>query len=144
MIKKKAIHFQRNQVNKILSERFNLPFERLSHKSYLNQLRNCKVSVGAFGWGEICYREFEAIKMGAAIIYPNVDYIETWPNIYKDNFSYISYKLDFSDLLDKIELLLNDNHLRANIVENSQSICKNVYLSEGFNYLLNFFGKISR
>jgi len=142
--KKKAIHFQRNQVNKILSDRFNLPFERLSHKSYLNQLRNCKVSVGAFGWGEICYREFEAIKMGAAIIYPNVDYIETWPNIYKDNFSYISYKLDFSDLLDKIELLLNDNHLRANIVENSQSICKNVYLNEGFNYLLNFFNNISK
>ena len=48
------------------------------------------------------------------------------------------------DLLDKIELLLTDNHLRANIVENSQSICKNVYLSEGFNYLLNFFSKISK
>ena len=142
--KKKTIHFQRNEVNKILTQRFNLPLERLSHKSYLNQLRNSKISIGAFGWGEICYREFEAIKMGTAIIFPNVDYLETWPNIYQDNFSYLSYKLDFSDLLEKIELLLDDSYLRAKIVENSQSICKNVYLNEGLNYLLNFFNKISK
>ena len=110
----------------------------------MNQLRNSKISIGAFGWGEICYREFEAIKMGTAIIFPNVDYLETWPNIYQDNFSYLSYKLDFSDLLEKIELLLDDNNLRAKIVENSQSICKNVYLNEGLSYLLNFFNKISK
>ena len=82
--------------------------------------------------------------MGAAVIFPNVNYLETWPNIYQDNVTYISYNLDFSDLHEKIDLLLNNDHLRKNIIENSQNICKKVYSSEGFNYLLNFFGKISR
>ncbi len=141
---KKTIHFQRNEVNKMLNNRYHLVNKRLSHKLYLEELRNSKISVGAFGWGEICYREFEAIKMGAAVIFPNVDYIETWPNIYQDNISYLSYKLDFSNLFEKIELLLQDNKLRASLIENSQNICKSVYTSKGLEYLINFFSKISK
>ena len=81
---------------------------RFGHKEYLKKLQQSKISIGAFGWGEVCYREFEAIKMGAAVIFPNVDYIETWPNIYRDNYSYVSYKLDFSNLIDKINLVNSD------------------------------------
>ncbi len=141
--KKAAIHFQRNYVNSLLNKKYGLNGKRLDHKSYLEQLKNSKISIGAFGWGEICYREFEAIKMGAAVLFPNVDYLETWPNIYQDNFSYMSYKLDFSDFFEKIELLLNDNDLRENIVKNSQKICRNVYSDEGLNYLTKFFKDIS-
>ena len=141
--KKKSIHFQRNQVNKILENEFNLPTHRLNHRAYLEQLKNSKISIGAFGWGEICYREFEAIKMGAAIIFPNVDYLETWPNIYQDNFSYISYELDFSNLIQKIDLVLNNKNLRESLVENSQKIHKNVYSEVGLNYLINFFKRIT-
>ena len=140
---KKSIHFQRNQVSKILKKNFDLPLKRLNHKSYLERLGRSKVSVGAFGWGEICYREFEAVKMGAAVVFPNVDYLETWPNIYKDNFSYLSYKFDFSDLIEKIELAINDKILRDELVLNSQNICKSVYTEEGLKYFVKFFKKIT-
>ena len=99
--KKAAIHFQRNHVNSLLNDKYGINGKRLDHKSYLEQLKNSKISIGAFGWGEICYREFEAVKMGAAVLFPNIDYLETWPNIYQDNFSCINYKLDFSDLFEK-------------------------------------------
>ncbi len=141
--KKKSIHFQRNQVNEILKDKFSLSTQRLNHRSYLEQLKNSQISVGAFGWGEICYREFEAIKMGAAIVFPNVDYLETWPNIYQDNFSYTSYELDFSNLTQKIDLVLNNQNLRESLVENSQEILKSVYSEYGLNYLINFFKKIT-
>ena len=140
---KKSIHFQRNQISKILKKNFDLPLKRLNHKSYLERLGRSKVSVGAFGWGEICYREFEAVKMGAAVVFPNVDYLETWPNIYKDNFSYLSYKFDFSDLIEKIELAINDKILRDELVLNSQNICKSVYTEEGLKYFVKFFKKIT-
>lgn len=139
---KKAIHFQRNEVNKILDHRYPSSFQRLDHKSYLEELRNSKISVGAFGWGEVCYREFEAIKMGTAILFPKVDYIETWPNIFQDNFSYISYELDFSNIYEKIDLLLENEQLRKEIVENSQLICKEVYSEKGLEYLVSFFKTI--
>ena len=76
---------------KIIYHAHNLEYE-------VRKLKNSKISVGAFGWGEICYREFEAIKMGTAVIFPNLNYLETWPNIYQDNYSYLSYELDFSNL----------------------------------------------
>lgn len=141
--KKKSIHFQRNEVNKILNKRFNLLNNRINHREYLQKLKNSKISVGAFGWGEVCYREFEAIKMGAAIIFPNIDYIETWPNIYQDNFSYFSYELDFSNLNKKIDILLNDENLRQKLVKNSQSVLSSVYSTEGLDFLVNFFRKIT-
>lgn len=141
---KKAIHLQRQLVNNILSERFKVKQQRLTHKNYLIELRKSKVSVGAFGWGEVCYREFEAIKMGSAVIFPNVDYMETWPNIYQDNISYVSYKLDLSDLLEKIEIVVNDNNLRLMLLENSQSIIRNIYLEDGLNFLINFFNKVCK
>ena len=136
--KKKSIHFQRNRVNEILKDKFSLSTQRLNHRSYLEQLKNSQISVGAFGWGEICYREFEAIKMGAAIIFPNIDYLETWPNIYQDNFSYVSYELDFSNLIQKIDLVINNQNLRESLIENSQKIHKSVYSDVGLNYLINF------
>ena len=140
---KKSIHFQRNKVTEIMNDHFKLENYRLDHKEYLKRLQESKISIGAFGWGEVCYREFEAIKMGAAIIFPCMDYIETWPNIYRDNHSYVSYKLDFSNLIDKINLVSNDKNFRESLVENSQRICKNVYSNEGLEYLINFFKKIT-
>ena len=141
--KQKSIHFQRNEVNKILHKRFDLFKSRLNHTAYLQKLKNSKISVGAFGWGEICYREFEAIKMGTAVIFPNLNYLETWPNIYQDNYSYLSYELDFSNLNERIDILINDENLRKNLVKNSQRILKSVYSEEGLNYLVNFFRKIT-
>tara|TARA_B110001452_G_C15209275_1_gene419462 strand:+ start:170 stop:1306 length:1137 start_codon:yes stop_codon:yes gene_type:complete len=140
---KQAVHFQRNNVHKILSDNYPKTNKgRLSHKNFLLNLMNSKISVGSFGWGEICYREYEATKMGAAIIFPNIDYIETWPNIFKDGETFMSYNLDLSNLLDVVEKVLSDDNLRSSLVYNAQDVCQNVYKEDGLNYLLNFFEKI--
>ena len=105
-------------------------------------MNKAKISVGSFGWGEICYREFEAIKMGTAVLFPNMDNIETWPNIYQDGKTYLSYDYDMNNLLEKVEELLSNDELRNNLVKNSQKVCKSVYDTEGQKYLINFFDKI--
>tara|TARA_B100000989_G_scaffold298468_1_gene287943 strand:- start:4510 stop:5643 length:1134 start_codon:yes stop_codon:yes gene_type:complete len=140
---KKSIHFQREKVYSILKDHYKIRNDRLNHKQYLTRLRESKVSVGAFGWGEICYREFEAIKMGAAVVFPKVDYLETWPNVYQDNFSYLSYELDFSNLIERIDSILNDQDLQESLIVNSQRIYRSVYSDLGLNYVLNFFKKIT-
>ena len=69
-----------------------------------------------FGWGEICYRDFEATLGGNLLLKPNMDHIETWPNIYTED-SY--FKLDWSfNNLDKIsEILSNDNFIFQRIMK---------------------------
>ena len=139
-----SIHYQRKKVNEILTQHYGINnSRRVSHRDFLLSLKNSKISVGAFGWGEVCYREFEAIKMGAAVLFPNMNNIETWPNIYKDKITYLSYDYDMNNLLDKIKELLDDNELRNNLIRNSQKVCKSVYDNEGLDFLINFFKKIT-
>lgn len=138
-----SIHYQRQKVSEILTKKYGeINSKRLNHKDFLLSLKNSKISVGAFGWGEICYREFEAIKMGTAVLFPNMDNIETWPNIYQDGKTYLSYDYDMNNLLEKVEELLSNDELRNSLVKNSQKVCKSVYDTEGQKYLINFFDRI--
>ena len=143
---KKSIHFQRIQINEILKSKFKINFsdKRISHKNFLKSLLNSKISVGCFGWGEVCYREFEAAKMGAAIFFPNMDYIKTWPNIYSDGETYMSYNLDFSNFEEGLENLLKKEDFRNKITYNAQYVCKKIFEEEGFNYLINFLKKVTK
>jgi hypothetical protein len=50
-----------------------------------------------FGWGEVCYRDFEAAIGGAVLIKPDMSHIETWPNVFTDK-SYISLSWDLNEL----------------------------------------------
>ena len=141
-MKQNFYSLSKKKVNEILTQQYGIKnLRRVSHKDFLLSLKNSKISVGAFGWGEVCYREFEAIKMGAAVLFPNMNNIETWPNIYKDRITYLSYDYDMNNLLDRIKELLDDNELRNTLVRNSQKVCKSVYDNEGLNFLINFFKK---
>jgi len=141
---KKSIHYQRQYIDEFLSKRYDLDVfkNKMSHKKYLVNLRNSKISVGCFGWGEICYREFEATRMGTAFVYPNLKYIETWPNIFIDGKTYKSYELDFSNLQDSIEFLLDNKYSRDEMVYNSQEILNGVYSNNGLNYIIKFLKKL--
>ena len=110
--------------------------KRLNKKDYYNTMKNSRVSVGAYGWGEVCYREFEATRCGATFTVPDMSNIETWPNIYLKNETYLPYSLDFSNLFETIEELLNNKELRMKLIKNSQTIIKDVHSEIGKNYFL--------
>ena len=138
---KRSIHFQRQHVGDLLKKKYNLEIfkKKMDHKNYLINLMKSKVSIGCFGWGEICYREFEATRMGAAVIYPNINYIETWPNIYLDGLTYKSYEMDFSNLYESIEYLLENKMIRSEMVYKAQTILDEIFTEKvGLNYLIKF------
>jgi hypothetical protein len=142
--KKKSIHYQRQYVGDFLNKKYDLDIfkNKMNHKNYLINLMNSKISVGCFGWGEICYREFEATRMGTAFVYPNIQYIETWPNIFVDGKTYKSYELDFSNLQESIDFLLDNKSSRDEMVYNSQKILNGVYSNYGLNYIIKFLEQL--
>jgi len=75
---------------------------------YKKELKNVKAVFSPFGWGEICFRDFEAIISGAVLIKPDVSHIQTWPNIYVPNKTYIPVKWDGSDIIEKTEELFRN------------------------------------
>ena len=134
-----SVGFQRKLLNEKISrlKNLNLVYNlRLNKKKYYQKLINSKVSLGAFGWGEVCYREFEAIKCGSAILFPDMSNIETWPNIYIENETYISYNLDFQNFEEKLYDLISNLKLRKKLVTNSQQILNDIHTSLGRDFFV--------
>ncbi len=69
-----------------------------------------------FGWGEICYRDFEAVIGGAVLIKPDMSHVETWPNIFT-NKSYIPLSWDLNELdsFDINDLIIDKVYEARNI-----------------------------
>ena len=82
--------------------------EPISNKKYLDELRNSMISVSPFGYGEICYRDFEIILAGALLFKPSMEHLKTYPDIYVKNKTYVPFEWDFRDFDEKIDDLINN------------------------------------
>ena len=75
-----------------------LSSDKIDRFKYLDEMKSSKCIVSPFGWGEICYRDFEAMLCKSLLIKPNMQHIDTFPNIFKINETYIPVAWDLSDL----------------------------------------------
>lgn len=92
----------------------------IPRKKYLRELESSKVSISPFGWGEVCYRDFESIISGCLLLKPDMSHLETYPNIYKKNETYIPLKWDMSDLPEKLSMVIKNYHDYLDLVKKSQ------------------------
>ena len=72
-----------------------------------------------FGWGEICYRDFESILNRNLLVKPDMEHLETWPNIYKDEHY---FKLDW----DSENLFEIENYIIKNKIDIYSKIQKSI------------------
>jgi hypothetical protein len=77
---------------------------KVKKSRYLAELRKSKVIVSPFGWGEICYRDFEAYLYGAILVKPSMEHLETYPDLYIENETY--FKIGWN--LEGLDVLLSD------------------------------------
>jgi len=81
--------------------------EPISYKKYIDELKNSMISVSPFGYGEICYRDFETFLAGALLFKPSMEHLKTFPNIYVKNKTYVPFEWDFRDFSKKIDDLVD-------------------------------------
>lgn len=116
--KRDHIDFQRKLLLEIISNNSLFLSGKIDPKNYLKELKSTIAVLSPFGFGEICFRDFEAIINGAVLVKPNMDHLITWPNIYLPNQTYLPINWNGSDLIDKVENLISNpimiNELRQN------------------------------
>lgn len=119
-----SIAFQRRLFLKLIAE---LPYQKqklfltgmTGQKKYYTELADSKIVLSPFGWGEVCFRDFEAILAGALLFKPDMSHLVTWPNVYIPNETYVPLKWDGSDLMEKTEQYLSDETKRSRIAANA-------------------------
>jgi hypothetical protein len=129
-----AIYYNKFRQNLFqnLSDKFNVTkLEngiRLHINEYYSRMSNSKIILAPFGFGEIAPRDLEAAMIGAVLIKPDMSHLETVPNLYVPNETYVSCKHDYSDLNEKIDYVLSDfNNLQSFYVENMRRRYTEVY-----------------
>jgi hypothetical protein len=84
------------------------PSRLTGYRSYMEELRRSRFCFSPFGYGEICWRDYEAILSGAVLVKPDMSHIECVPDIYRAGETYISVRWDMADLREKMEGALAD------------------------------------
>jgi hypothetical protein len=119
-----TVAYQRKEIASLLQDKISV--EKLKRKDYFSEMENSKICISPFGLGEITLRDFEIIISGSAIFKANVDHMETWPNLFVKDETYIDYNWNLSDFEEKLEYYSSKPELIIEIAKNSQDIYKNL------------------
>ena len=124
--------FQRIKTIEKLKSRV-IETEPISHKEYLKELRSSMISVSPFGYGEICYRDFEIILAGALLFKPSMEHLKTYPDVYVKNQTYIPFEWDFKDFGRKIDDLIDSPETIKEISSAAMDRYKYILSDQGQN-----------
>lgn len=76
---------------------------------FMAELTRSRLCFSPFGYGELCWRDFEAFAVGAVLIKPDMSHLETMGDLFRPWETYIPVAWDLSDLDSVIEAALSDD-----------------------------------
>lgn len=101
-------------------------------KQFREELANSKLSIGPFGWGEVCDRDFEIVMSGVGLVKPDMSHLETDPDIYVPWKTYFPFKWTGEDVVEVCEKVLNNPELIASSIEATNQACYDWVSGGGF------------
>jgi len=113
-----------------------VPNLRVDQQGYYQEMRSSRICVSPFGYGELCWRDFETVLMGCLLVKPDMSHIRTEPNIFVPGETYVPVRWDFNDLAEVCARYLSDDQARNTIVTRAYQVLSEYYSSFGF--LKNF------
>lgn len=96
------------------------PTDRVSQQEYYNEMLRSRLTVSPFGFGELCWRDFESILCGGVLVKPDMSHVATWPNLFVPHETYIPVAWDFSNLHEVCAPYLTDDEARNRVAENAR------------------------
>ena len=114
------------------SHRVVTPDRRVAAQNYYQELTSSKICISPFGYGEICWRDFEAVLCGALLVKPDMSHVETNPDIYRPFETYVPVKWNFSDLEERCNYYLKHEDERLKITEAAFDALDRFYKNGGF------------
>jgi hypothetical protein len=95
--------------------------DRVSKITYFRELRDSKIVTSPFGYSEVNYKDFETFISGGLLLKPDMSHLETYPDFYQEDVTFVAHDWDLNDLDHKIESILADYPRYLEIAENGQN-----------------------
>ena len=106
--------------------------KRIPEQEYIQNMYDSKITFSPYGFGAYgAPRDVQAHQFGSVLIKPNIDWVNTTPNMYIKDKTYIACKDDFSDLEEKVDYVLsNFKELQPYLTENARNLLLEQYNPE--------------
>lgn len=93
------------------------PPDRVAYPHYMEEMRRSRICFSPHGYGELCWRDIEGILAGAVLVKPDMSHLNTLPDLYRADETYLSVKWDFSDLEEVVHRALADEDLCRSLTQ---------------------------
>jgi hypothetical protein len=87
----------------------------VSQRRYNHEIAHSRITLSPFGWGELCLRDFEAVRAGSLLLKPDMSHLETWPDVFKPGETYVPFDWEGHNLIERARNYLRDEASRARI-----------------------------
>lgn len=105
---------------------------RASAKRYFAELGLSRLTLSPFGWGEVCFRDYEAIACGSLLVKPDMGHLETSPDIYIPGETYVPIPWDFAGAGEVCERYLRDPRASKRIIRSARAVLRDYFNKDGF------------
>lgn len=92
---------------------------RVRRHKFFRELARSKVCFSPFGYGEICWRDYEAFATGATLIKPDISHLAVAPDIFIPDETYVSVRWDLEDFEAKLRQTLREDDKRHTLARNA-------------------------
>jgi hypothetical protein len=117
---RKSVIAHRQAIMDILKKR-GVDCGKIPLNEYFNEMKNAVIGIGPFGVGEITLRDYEIIICGSTLVKPDMTHLETWPELFKPDETFVAHKWDLSDFEEVISKVLNHDDWRQEIALKAQN-----------------------
>jgi hypothetical protein len=92
---------------------------RVARDQYFKELFDSKLCFSPFGYGEVCWRDFEAIFTGSLLLKPDMSHLDCYPEVFLPFETYVPLAWDLSDFDEKVGYYLTRPAEREAIANNA-------------------------
>jgi hypothetical protein len=99
---------------------------------YLEELGRTRLCFSPFGYGEVAWRDYEAVMCGSLLIKPDMGHIETEPDIFVAGETYVPVRWDLGDFTQQARHYLLNEDEREHMVQKAFDILSGYFTERRF------------
>lgn len=122
LMNRPSISYQRKLILDKIRDNPDFLTGSVPQRQFNRETGDSKIVLSPFGWGELCLRDFEAVRNGALLLKPEMSHLETWPDIFIPGETYEPIDWDAENLLEKSRAMLDDDSRRKAMVVNAARV----------------------
>jgi len=105
---------------------------RIRLRYYFAEMIMSRIGVSPFGWGEVCFRDYEIMAAGALLIKPSMSHLKTSPDIFVEGKTYVATSWDPDDIGDVVRYYLAHPEEAKEIIHNGRAALSAYFEEDGF------------